>query len=141
MELMTSAEIRAIRERAGKATHGPWHGGCLGSRGKCQCRYIFDEGHAGAVGEVYVDNGKSISDGGNDCPSRKEAIANLLFIVHSRTDVPALCDAVEEARKALREIAEMDIIRFMDPQVSPENAVRVMVNFMRRIARRALGEE
>jgi hypothetical protein len=63
---------------------------------------------------------------------------NADFIAHSRTDVPALCDALEEARKALNEIVEMcaDTIALVDPR---EGTVNQMNAAIRAIARRALG--
>lgn len=63
-----------------KHTPGPWHPGHLGSDSSCQCRYVLDEGHAGGICTVHVDNGKRISDGGNDAPSREQAIANMHLI-------------------------------------------------------------
>jgi hypothetical protein len=60
----------------------PWDTGCLcNDTAKCNCAYIFSEGYNGAVGQVFIDNGKKIVDGGNDCPPFDEAKANLAFIV------------------------------------------------------------
>ncbi len=59
----------------------PWDHGCLGFDSTCQCPYIFDGGHAGGIAEVYIDNGiSSIAEGGNDCPPRDVAIANMHLI-------------------------------------------------------------
>lgn len=65
-----------------KFTPGPWYPGHLGDpETNCECRSIVGEGHAGGIAEVHMDNGiKSIADGGNDCPSREEAIANMHLI-------------------------------------------------------------
>lgn len=62
-------------------TPGPWHAGCfLDPASKCQCSYIFDEGYCGGIAAVYIDNGKNIADGGNDCPPVNEARANARLI-------------------------------------------------------------
>lgn len=65
-----------------KFTPGPWYPGHLGDDNlSCECAYIVDEGHAGGIAQVFVDNGiSSISEGGNDAPSRSEAIANMHLI-------------------------------------------------------------
>jgi hypothetical protein len=84
---MTKDEIRAIRERAGKASEGPW------------------ESHGDSPGKppmVWDNSGDAIvSQMPNGRPYFEPEDAD--FIAHARTDVPALCDAVEEARKVLRE--------------------------------------
>lgn len=66
----------------------------------CDCPYIFDQGHLGGIGEVYIDNGKLISDGGNDAPKRELAIAYLKLLVGAVNALPALLDEVESVRKA-----------------------------------------
>lgn len=55
----------------------PWRPGhLLDDNHTCNCRYIFaNEDRMGAVGEVYIDDGK------NDCPSVEAAKENLRFIV------------------------------------------------------------
>lgn len=66
-----------------KFSPGPWYPGHLGSDGKCQCRSVVDEGHAGGICLVNVDNGKTISEGGNDAPPLEEAVANMHLIASS----------------------------------------------------------
>lgn len=78
-----------------KFTPGPWYPGHLGSDGKCQCRSVFDEGHAGGICLVEVDNGKPISEGGNDAPPLEEAIANM----HLIGQAPSLYAKLQEIRK------------------------------------------
>jgi hypothetical protein len=89
---MTKDEIRAIRERAGKASEGPW------------------ESHGDSPGKppmVWDNSGDAIvSQMPNGRPYFEPEDAN--FIAHARTDVPALCDAVEEARKVLRKVIEIE---------------------------------
>lgn len=65
-----------------KFTPGPWYPGHLGDPDTtCECRSIVDEGHAGGIAEVHMDNDISlISEGGNDAPSREQAIANMHLI-------------------------------------------------------------
>lgn len=61
-----------------KFTPGPWHPPHFGDPTvRCDCRSIVDEGYAGGIALICVDNGIiSIADGGNDAPPREEAIAN-----------------------------------------------------------------
>ena len=47
----------------------------------CNCAHIFAADYLGGIAEVYVDNGKPVSDGGNDCPPLEEAKANARRIV------------------------------------------------------------
>lgn len=61
----------------------------------CKCRYIFDEGHAGGIAEVFVDNGKLISEGGNDAPKEELAIAYMNLLVGAANALPALLDELE----------------------------------------------
>lgn len=76
-----------------KHTPKPWYPGHLGDDTiDCECAHIVDEGHAGGIANILVDNGiRSISEGGNDCPSREEAIANMHLIAAA----PDLLDSVD----------------------------------------------
>ncbi len=79
-------------------TAGPWWPGHLGGSGKCQCRTIVDEGHAGGVATVHVDNGiSSIADGGNDAPPLEQAIANMHLIAAAPELYTALAAVVAVA--------------------------------------------
>jgi hypothetical protein len=83
-----------------KHTPGPWHVGCLGGEGTCQCRNVLDEGYAGGIATIHMSNGiASISEGGNDAPPRDEAIANMRLIA-------AAPDLLEVARECL-ELAKL----------------------------------
>ena len=62
----------------------------------CNCRYIFDGGHCGGIAEIYVDNGKNVADGGNDCPKEGLAIAYLTLLVGAANALPALLDEIEK---------------------------------------------
>lgn len=75
---------------------GPWWPGHLGEEGRCQCKGIVDEAHAGGIASVCVDNGiKSIAEGGNDCPPREQAIANMHLIAAAPDLYAALAGLVE----------------------------------------------
>lgn len=63
-----------------KGTPGPWHPGHLGSDGKCQCRYVVDEGYAGGICTIHLGNDLAIGEGGNDAPPLDQAIANMHLI-------------------------------------------------------------
>lgn len=109
---ITPTRLEAIRERLSKCSPAPWFPGCFGKPGRCQCRYIFDLGYAGAIGEIYVWNGiDRIADGNNDCPKHDEALGNLRFITAARQDVQDLVAYVErlEAQVAYVEPAEDEL--------------------------------
>lgn len=74
---------------------GPWHPGCLGSGSSCKCTHVLDEGHAGGIATVSVNNGiASITEGGNDAPPEAEAIANM-YLIAAAPDMHAALDRVE----------------------------------------------
>lgn len=100
---MTPNEVTAARERAEKATEGPW-------------RTYYE------VFRPQFSNRRVIEVQCNEkCPivpwvgfddsfrTKKQHLANARFIAHARTDVPALCDALDEARAEVevREINAM----------------------------------
>lgn len=88
---MDKPDLDELERLLAEASGGEWGAGCLGSDSPCQCPYIFDGGqYAGGIGGVYIDNGKNIADGGNDCPPREEAIANLRLIIAAHNALPAL---------------------------------------------------
>ena len=82
-------DINAIRERANKATKGPWE-------------------FTGV--DVYSD----VAMGRAKCvaahpPYGKKLFArDGTFIAHARTDIPALCDEVERLRTLLQEAIDND---------------------------------
>jgi len=86
-----------------KFSPGPWHPGHLGNPDlKCECRYILDEGHCGGIGEVYVNNGKPISEGGNDAPDYAEAVANM----HLMAAAPDLYAALDLCATDLKKVLD-----------------------------------
>ena len=46
----------------------------------CQCVFVLSEGYCGSIADISIDNGKKISDGGNDSPPLEEAIGNAKLI-------------------------------------------------------------
>lgn len=55
---------------------GAWGAGHLSADDhSCNCPYIFDSGCMGGIATVHVDNGLSISEGGNDGPPLEYAKA------------------------------------------------------------------
>ena len=71
-------------------TPGPWHPGHLGSDSACQCRSVVSEGMLGSICQISVDNEKPVGEGGNDAPSRDEAIANMHLIAAAPEMLQAL---------------------------------------------------
>lgn len=76
-----------------KHTPGPWSVPHFARAHGCGCRYIFAGEYLGGIAEVYVDNGKMPSEGGNDCPSVDEATANASLIAAAPDLLSALRDA------------------------------------------------
>ena len=69
--------LKEIKERAAKATPGPW---------RAEGSFIFDENHSGwwpPLVEVHKNAG------------------NAEFVAHSREDIPHLIRRLEETEKAL----------------------------------------
>lgn len=92
--------LAALRAIAEAANQGEWEAGCFasGSEG-CQCKYVFCGGYMGSVATISMDNGRAISDGGNDSPSEDEARANLIHIAtFDPPTVLKLLDMIEAKR-------------------------------------------
>lgn len=88
-----------------KWTPGPWHPGHLGDQStKCECTHVVSEVYFGGICTVHVDNGKWVSDGGNDAPPRGEAIANMHLIAAA----PDLYDAAHNMRQLLHALTSAD---------------------------------
>ena len=88
---MTPLNLRDIRERCEKATHGPW---CTQSMDSA----VWSKLASSSNGQFYVD----------DAPAgfvRYEWDRN--FIAHARTDLPALLDWVERARPLLESAMQL----------------------------------
>jgi hypothetical protein len=73
-----------------KHTPGPWYPGHLGSESKCQCTSVVSEAYFGSICQVSTNNGKTVSEGGNDAPPKNEAIANMHLIAASPDMLQAL---------------------------------------------------
>lgn len=89
---LTDAEIAAIRERAELATRGPWLADTAGhleiySQHEDEPSLIF-------VFDWVPDKGIETDGYGH----LQEMHPDLEFIAHSRTDIPALLETIEEMR-------------------------------------------
>lgn len=81
-----------------KHTPGPWIPGCIVSDDcACNCTAILAPVYMGSVANVSVDNGKSISEGGNDSPPLEEAKANARLI----SAAPDLLEALKDLRSVV----------------------------------------
>lgn len=96
---MTAERITEIRERAEKATSGPWE--VLNPRGEgndyglSRCDGIWGPGETAIV----------ITDGGYYPPT----VPDAEFIVHARQDIPDLLDALSAAQQEIAALrAERD---------------------------------
>lgn len=98
---MTDDEIKQGIAICEKATRSEWFVGHLGRDDhKCDCRYIFDENHMGAIAEVCVE------DGENDCPPKEEAVANMDLIAFFGTHGLALLRELEKERARNEELVK-----------------------------------
>lgn len=96
---LTDAQIAAIRERAAKATPGPWG---IGNTSPDQRMVLGENGEGRYVCSVQIWQTPR-AFGLIEEPQRE---ANAAFIAAAITDIPALLAALEEARGALRCICE-----------------------------------
>lgn len=107
-----------IESLLSRSSQGLWNSGHLADNNHvCDCAYIFSEEYAGGIGTVYVNNGQSVANGGNDAPPIEEAKANLALIVELRNaakDFIAIARAKNEYERLLRDIADQGF-------QSPEN--------------------
>jgi hypothetical protein len=79
-------------------TAGPWVPGHFANRDhKCDCRYILSEQYHGSIAIISVNNGKLVSDGGNDAPPLEEARANAHLIAAA----PELFEAAQAAERKI----------------------------------------
>lgn len=111
---ITDAEIKRLRELCEDATKGPWVQIDDDASSTSPLSYLRDANRMHvcyAEGEITIQN-------------------NLPFIAASRTALPALLDALEEARKALRKIADTD----------PLDAY-IFTLYAKKVARAALGDK
>lgn len=64
-----------------KGTHGPWSVPHICQEEvECDCAYVLCDYYCGGIATLGVDNGLSVSDGGNDDPPLEEAIYNGYLI-------------------------------------------------------------
>ncbi len=76
-------------------TPGPWYAPhFVDDTTTCNCRSVVCEFYAGAICTIHFDNGKAISDGGNDAPPLEEAKANAQAISALPDLIEALLDLV-----------------------------------------------
>ena len=88
---LSSDELDAIRERAERATPGPWQASVVAQ--------VHPSGRP-AVASCHMQ----ISEGGRS--PLYDFKANAAFIAHAREDIPRLLADLDAARRALREIAD-----------------------------------
>lgn len=87
---MTEEELKAIEERANKATSGPWHWHqAPGFGADCFLRSRTDKTYSEYT---YIASGIT-------------GFANCEFIAHAREDIPNLIGALREAKQLLRDTA------------------------------------
>lgn len=106
-------KLEALAKAAGGVA---WHAGHLcRDDHPCDCAYIFDDGHAGAVASVHVDNGLPIADGGNDAPETELAKAIQRFI--AAANPATILDLIASARRDAEEIERLksDVCAFAAP--------------------------
>ncbi len=103
---MTTDRLKEIRERAEKATKGPW---------RCDVDIFNDDGeveasvHDEEISMLFTE-GTGVM-GGEDCWTKareSQAFRNAEFIAHAREDVPFLLAELEKARAALGAVAKYD---------------------------------
>lgn len=87
---MTPEKLKEIRELADKATAGPWHQCCPEGNGCGGTMVWLDAGCERMVDTAARGDGEYVK---NDPQDR----ATACFIAAARSDVPALCDALEAA--------------------------------------------
>lgn len=96
MTLLPQSKLDEIRERAEKATKGPWTVTLYFDKS----REVYDR----IWGPAVLSTIKAI-----------ERHENKEFIAHSRTDIPALLDMIEELQKKIGEIQTMVNEQAEDP--------------------------
>lgn len=134
--------INSLLDAAAKATQGEWHYGCLADDAtKCQCPYILHEGYAGSIATVSIDNGKRVSDGGNDSPPIEEAKANLRYMVLAQPqNIIAIIDYTRKLEEALKPFSDRFEwwVRTFDRDPNDLSEIMVMMSDLRR-AKTVLG--
>lgn len=103
---ITQERLEAIRQRAEKATAGPWT--CTDS--SVESKYAKSYWWGGEDNEVC-----SLSDGG-EYIENLNAEADAKFIAHARQDIPDLLAEVERLRNEINFIANVDMSRAYDAE-------------------------
>lgn len=103
---------------------GPWYPPHLSDdTTSCDCRSIVNEGYAGGIATVHVDNGiLLISEGGNDCPPLEEAQANGFLIAAAPELDAALEPLIGIARMCAMQTG--DRIGYIDRAIKLAEAAR-----------------
>lgn len=81
----------------------------------CNCGSVLSEGYFGAIATVHIDNGKCVSQGGNDCPPLEEAKANA-HLIAAAPDLYAALEALQ------RRIVEADLWHGQEDELSAASA-------------------
>ena len=89
---LTDADLRAIRERADKATPGPWVRNAAVMANGGLLVYISQAGH-------HQENVAWVSTVNSDRPGEDAA-----FIAHARDDIPALLTEVSRLRAEIEKL-------------------------------------
>jgi hypothetical protein len=105
MNRLTIEQLNAIRERAEKATAGPWE---------------YYEVNGGYTVELN-DRGEAILS----YYDRSEAVSNAEFIANARQDIPALLAEVDRLKKKFAEISELSEI-FYEVDYTGEDGIVYM---------------
>ncbi|MEK6829025.1 MAG: hypothetical protein AABY15_02780 [Nanoarchaeota archaeon] len=84
----------------------------------CHCAYVLTETCCGAICTIDIDNGKNISEGGNDGPPLEEALGNARLICEApnmykllqkaREEILHLKEEYKDAGHAVKTLAEID---------------------------------
>ena len=100
---MTPEELKEIKERAEKATNGPWTA-------------MFTFGSSDLPSEIIYETGRTMLIEGIEVPDNdhifelhsqaKNPTPDIRFIAHARTDIPKLIEALEKAIKVIKIYAE-----------------------------------
>ncbi len=109
MTTTLSEQLESLDSLEKAATPGPWSIPHLSENcGKCRCPYILSECFFGSVADISVDNGKKVSEGGNDGPPMEQAIANGKLIPSLRNIAPQLIAVVRAAAEVHKKHAHHD---------------------------------
>jgi hypothetical protein len=90
-------DLAAIKERAEKATPGPW---VRGEMPEWEPWMLV----SGTATESWEDAGETTTSPTRVCDLADVEDDNAAFIAHAREDVPALVARVEELERALRDV-------------------------------------